>query len=62
LPDLDDALAPYAARPHWGKVFSTDRARLDRAYPQIGEFRALADRLDPTRTFANDLTSQWLGR
>jgi len=62
LPSLDDALAPFAARPHWGKVFHSDRERLDAAYPRIADFRSLADRMDPTRTFANAQTSEWLGR
>ncbi len=62
LPALDDALAPYAARPHWGKVFQSDRDRLDAAYPRIADFRSLAARLDPTGTFRNDQTSEWLGR
>ncbi len=56
LPALDDALAPYAARPHWGKVFTSDRDRLDAAYPRIADFRSLADRLDPTGTFHNEQT------
>ncbi|MCW2750743.1 MAG: FAD-binding protein, partial [Aeromicrobium sp.] len=62
LVDLDAALAPFGARPHWGKVFETSRERLLAAYPRIPEFRALADELDPGSKFANDLTSHWLGR
>ena len=61
LPALADALAPFAARPHWGKVFQSDRARLDAAYPRIADFRSLAGRLDPSGTFRNDQTSEWLG-
>ncbi len=55
LPSLEAALAPFAARPHWGKVFdSVDRS----LYPQLGEFVALAERLDPNRKFSNE----WLER
>jgi len=61
LPALDAALAPFAARPHWGKVFASDRERLDVAYPRIADFRALAADLDPTGSFRNDQTSEWLG-
>jgi xylitol oxidase len=61
LPALDDALAPFGARPHWGKVFESDRDRLAVAYPRISDFRSLAERLDPTGTFRNDQTSKWLG-
>ncbi|MCL3817963.1 FAD-binding protein [Aeromicrobium wangtongii] len=62
LPLLDDALAPFAARPHWGKVFETTPERLLAAYPRLPEFRALADRLDPDGVFRNRLTDGWLGR
>ena len=62
LPRLDDALAPFAARPHWGKLFETTPDRLLAAYPRLGDFRALADRLDPAGKLRNDLTDWWLGR
>ncbi|MFI5427549.1 D-arabinono-1,4-lactone oxidase [Aeromicrobium sp. UC242_57] len=62
LPSLDDALAPYAARPHWGKLFVTEPGRLQEAYPRLREFGGLADRLDPTGTFRNEQTDEWLGR
>ena len=60
LPALDDALAPFAARPHWGKVFESDRERLDAAYPRIADFRSLAERLDPTGTFRNEQVDAWI--
>ncbi len=62
LPTLDDALAPFAARPHWGKVFSTTPERLLAAYPRLPDFRALADRMDPDGVFGNELTDRWLSR
>ncbi|MGA8987952.1 FAD-binding protein [Aeromicrobium sp.] len=62
LPVLDAALAPYSARPHWGKVFDTSPEQLAAAYPRIAEFRAMADRLDPNRKFANAQTDRWLTR
>jgi xylitol oxidase len=62
LPQLDDALAPFAARPHWGKLFETTPDRLRAAYPRLDDFRALADRLDPAGKLRNDLTDGWLGR
>lgn len=61
LPTLDDALAPFTARPHWGKVFETTPERLLAAYPRLPDFRSLVDRLDPHGTFRNDLTDRWLG-
>jgi xylitol oxidase len=53
LPLLDAALAPFAARPHWGKVFETDAARFASLYPRLGDFRRLAERLDPVAKFSN---------
>ncbi len=54
LPSIDAALAPFDARPHWGKVFETDARRLDALYPKLPEFRQLAERLDPQGKFHND--------
>jgi xylitol oxidase len=50
---LEEALAGFEARPHWGKVFSTPPARLRDLYPRLGDFRALARSLDPAGAFAN---------
>lgn len=60
LPRLDDALAPFAARPHWGKVFSTTSERLLAAYPRLPDVAALAARVDPDGKFGNELTDSWL--
>jgi xylitol oxidase len=62
LPSLDDALAPFAARPHWGKVFETTPERLLAAYPRLPDFAALVARTDPEGKFGNRLTDAWLGR
>ena len=51
LPVIEDALAPFDARPHWGKLFHSVRREL---YPKLGDFVALADELDPTGKFRND--------
>lgn len=62
LPTLDDALAPFAARPHWGKLFETTAERLLAAYPRLPDFADLVARVDPDGRFANDLTDAWLRR
>ncbi len=61
LPILDDALAPFVARPHWGKLFETTPERLNAAYPRLQQFRELVERIDPAGKFGNELTTQWLG-
>jgi alditol oxidase len=60
LDAVEDALAPYDPRPHWGKVSRFDPAQLDRTYPRLPDFRALVARWDPTGTFRNPLTDRAL--
>lgn len=51
LPVLEERLAPFGARPHWGKLFH--RTALDELYPRLADFRALATELDPEGKFRN---------
>ncbi|MFF7157732.1 FAD-binding protein [Streptomyces sp. NPDC008139] len=53
LARLERRLAPYAPRPHWGKVYVADAAEVRSRYPRMADFRALAAELDPDRTFSN---------
>ncbi|MFJ6651382.1 D-arabinono-1,4-lactone oxidase [Microbacterium sp. NPDC091313] len=55
LPELEAALEPFAARPHWGKLFTavTLRDRLPELYPRWHDFRALRAAYDPRGVFAN---------
>ena len=54
LPEVEAALRPFAARPHWGKVFTTDAAELAGLYPRLPDFRDLVRRFDPRGAFRND--------
>ena len=58
LVDLEDALHPLGARPHWGKLFLADAATLAPRYPRLPDFARLVQRLDPRGAFGND----WLDR
>ena len=50
LPRIEEALAPFSPRPHWGKLFEA----FDRSlYPRLPDFVALAERMDPTGKFRN---------
>ena len=51
LPVLEEHLAPFGARPHWGKLFHG--GGLDALYPRMADFRALAESLDPGGKFRN---------
>ncbi|MGQ4390140.1 FAD-binding protein [Streptomyces sp. SAS_270] len=50
---VEEALNPFAPRPHWGKVFTVPSAALRERYPRLGDFRALAGSLDPEGKFTN---------
>ncbi|GGT19568.1 MULTISPECIES: FAD-binding protein [Streptomyces] len=50
---LEEALEGFAARPHWGKVFTASPAALRALYPRLGDFRALVGELDPEGKFTN---------
>ena len=54
LPAIEAKLAPFGARPHWGKVFTMDPKVLQSRYPKLGDFKALAARLDPSSKFRNE--------
>jgi xylitol oxidase len=53
LVQLETALAPFEARPHWSKLFNADAASIAPLYERLPEFVRLVDRLDPRRTFLN---------
>ena len=53
LIDLEAALAPFDARPHWGKLFAADADRLRQAYPLLPRFTELACSFDPQGRFRN---------
>jgi xylitol oxidase len=54
LPLLEAELAPFAPRPHWGKLFAARAAAVRPLYPRMDDFIALADAMDPTGKFRND--------
>jgi xylitol oxidase len=53
LPELEAAIAPFAARPHWGKLFAVPSADLARLYPRFADFRELVAKRDPDGKFRN---------
>jgi xylitol oxidase len=62
LVEVERALAPFEARPHWGKLFLADAKTIGPMYERLGDFSALLDRLDPRGAFRNKwLESRVLG-
>lgn len=55
---IEAALAPFDARPHWGKLF--DRADVAGLYPRFDDFRSLVARFDPDRKFSNPFLTRIL--
>ena len=50
---IEDALTPFEARPHWGKVFHANAAAIAALYTRHADFVRLVDRLDPRGAFRN---------
>ena len=50
---VQEALAPFDPRTHWGKLF-TYAGRLDAAYPRLDDFEVVRRELDPSGMFLND--------
>jgi len=50
---IEDALTPFEARPHWGKVFQADAAAIALLYKRHSDFVRLVERLDPRGAFRN---------
>ncbi|MEU5964333.1 FAD-binding protein [Micromonospora parva] len=48
---VEERLAPFAPRPHWGKVFVTDPSELAARYPRHADFATLLTDLDPKAKF-----------
>ncbi|WP_175416010.1 FAD-binding protein [Curtobacterium sp. SGAir0471] len=57
---IEEALAPFDPRPHWGKVSAASVERLHEAYPRLDDFSALARDVDPTGRFRNAFLARLL--
>lgn len=53
LPDIERALRPFDARPHWGKVHGFGADDVARVHPRLADARAVFERLDPEGRFVN---------
>jgi xylitol oxidase len=58
LPKIEAALAPYNARPHWGKIFTIDPKVLESRYPKLAAFKKLVAEYDPHGKFRNDFLAR----
>ena len=58
---VEEIMAAYRGRPHWGKRHSQTAASLAPLYPRWADFAAARDELDPGRVFANEYAERVLG-
>lgn len=61
LPDIEAALLPLGARPHWGKCFAATARDLAPLYPKWTDFAELRHRYDPHGKFGNAYLDRVLG-
>lgn len=60
LPQIEQRLERFGARPHWGKLFTMSPDRLATLYPRKSDFRALMAELDPGGKFRNEFLRQYI--
>ncbi len=53
LPRIEAVLAPFGARPHWGKWHTMDADAVAAVIPKLADARSVFERLDPDARFAN---------
>jgi alditol oxidase len=61
LAAVEEQLAPFEARPHWGKLFDTSPAALRARYERLPDFQELCRQHDPTGKFGNDMLDRYVG-
>jgi alditol oxidase len=59
LPEIEERLAPFAARPHWGKVFTMSPADVGPGYERLTDFGRLRRDYDPTGKFGNSFVDAY---
>jgi len=53
LPEIENALAPFDVRPHWGKIHSVKAKQLKERYPKYTDFCNLREEIDPKGVLLN---------
>jgi alditol oxidase len=60
LATVEDRLATFGARPHWGKLFTTSPAAVSRLYDRLPDFRRLLRSHDPAGKFRNQFVDTYV--
>jgi alditol oxidase len=53
LPMIEAKLAPFGARPHWGKLFTMPGSRIQPFYPEMAKYKGLVAKHDANGKFRN---------
>jgi alditol oxidase len=60
LPIIERELAPFGARPHWGKLFAMNAKVLASRYEKFADFKKLISQYDPQGKFRNEFLNSAL--
>ncbi len=60
LPVIENELAPYGVRPHWGKLFTMGSHMLKSRFPKMPDFMNLMQEFDPGRAYTNAFLDKYL--
>ena len=60
LPVIEKELAPFQARPHWGKLFTMNQTQLHSHYKKLPDFKKLVAQYDPKGKFRNEFLTRTL--
>jgi xylitol oxidase len=58
MPVIEKELAPFEARPHWGKLFTMSPIELKSRYKKLPDFIQLSKKYDPHGKFRNEFLSK----
>ncbi|MEJ7645727.1 MAG: D-arabinono-1,4-lactone oxidase [Chryseolinea sp.] len=58
LPKVEELLAPFDVRPHWGKLFTIPPSVLQSRYERLDDFIQLAHKYDPSGKFRNEFVTR----
>ena len=60
LPLLEERLAPFAPRPHWGKLFALSAEGVQAGYERLSDFQSLLEKHDPQGKFRNAFLAEYI--
>jgi len=60
LPIIERELAPFGARPHWGKLFTMPPVKLQSLYSKLTDFQKIAKEYDPKGKFRNEFLNTYV--